>query len=283
MLDKEEYLNQRHAFEELNTLLIKAPIQAKAKLSKTFILETDASQRHVAAVLLQYNEESLPRTKKLKPAEVRYSTTDRESLAVVLACRHFNHYLWGSKFTIRTDHQPITRLFKQRTKSPRMSRWILEMRDYHYKVEFKQGKKNVVADQLSRLVRIIREEETLSWLGRSKEEIRGMQRAEPRWQEMIQFLEGGRVLLSKYPRTTLDQFSLEDEILYFCKRKVEGTILYLLVVPGELRKDVLQFIHEKESGHLGQQKTVRKCEDYFYWPNLRNDVRNYVRPCMTCQ
>ncbi len=87
------------------------------------------------------------------------------------------------------------------------------------RVEFKQGKKNVVADQLSRPVRIIREEETLSWLGRSKE-IRGMQRAEPRWQEMIQFLEGGRIPRSKYPKITLDQFSLEDEILYLCKRKV---------------------------------------------------------------
>ncbi len=141
------------------------------------------SQRHVAAVLLQYDEEGLPRTigyycKKLKPAEVQYATTDREALAVVLACRYFNHYLWGSRFTIRTDHQQLTSVFKQRTKSPRMCRWILEMRDYHYRVEFKPGKRNVVADQLSRPVRIIREEETLSWLGRSKEEIREMQRAE---------------------------------------------------------------------------------------------------------
>ncbi len=163
----------------------KAPILAKAKLSKQLILETDANQRHEAAVLLQYDEESLPRTigcfsKKLKPAEVRYLTTDREALAIVLACRHFNHYLWGTKLTIRTDHHPITSVFRQRTKSPRMNRWILEMRDYHYKVEFKPGKKNVVADQLSRPVRVIREEETLSWLGRSKEEIRTMERAESR-------------------------------------------------------------------------------------------------------
>ncbi len=139
----------QQAFEELKTFLVKAPILAKAKLSKPFILETDASQRHVAAVLLQYDEQGLPRTvgyysKKLKPAEARYATTDREALAVVLACRHFNHYLWGSSFTIRTDHQPLTSLFKQRTKSPRMCRWILEMRGYHYKVEFKPGKRNVV-------------------------------------------------------------------------------------------------------------------------------------------
>ncbi len=188
----------QQAFEELKTLLIKAPILAKAKLYKQFILETDASQRHVAAALLQYDEEGLPRTigyysQKLKPAEVRYATTDREALAVVMACRHFNHCFGGSKFTIRTDHQVITTVFKQRTKSPSMSKWILEMRDYHYKEEFELVKKNVVADELSRPVRIIREEETLNWLGRSKEEIRGMQRAEPRWQEMIHYLEGDRV------------------------------------------------------------------------------------------
>ncbi len=123
----------QQAFEELENLLMKAPILAKAKLSKQFILETDASQRHVAAVLLQYDDEGLPRTigyfsKKLKPTEVRYSTTDREALAIVLACRHFNHYLWGTKFLIQTDHQPITSVFRQRTKSPRMNRWILEMR-----------------------------------------------------------------------------------------------------------------------------------------------------------
>ncbi len=44
----------------------------------------------------------------------------------------------------------------------------------------------------------------------------------------------------------------------------DGTILYLLVVPGELRKDALGYIHGKESGHLGQHKTVIKCEDCFY-------------------
>ncbi len=76
---------------------------------------------------------------------------------------------------------------------------------------------------------------------------------------------------------------MEDEILYLCKRKIDGTILYLLVAPGELRKDALRLIHEKESGHLGHHKTVIKCEDYFYWPNLRNDVKNYVKSCVSYQ
>ncbi len=71
---------------------------------------------------------------------MRYSATDREALAIVLACRQFHHYPWGTRFIIRTYHQLITTVFRQRTKSPRMNRWMLEMRDYRFKVKYKQGK-----------------------------------------------------------------------------------------------------------------------------------------------
>ncbi len=81
---------------------------------------------------------------------------------------------------------------------------------------------------------------------------------------MVDYLEGGRIPRSKYPRLTLDQFALEDDILYLCKQKVDGTILYLLVVPNELRRESLRYIHDKESGHLGQHKTLLKAEEYFY-------------------
>ena len=53
---------------------------------------------------------------------------------------------------------------------------------------------------------------------------------------MANYLQGGRILRSKYPRATLDQFGVENEILYLCKKKNDGAILYLLVVPQELKK-----------------------------------------------
>ncbi len=120
------------------------------------------------------------------------------------------------------------------------------MRDFRYKIEYKMGKKKVVADQLSRPVRLIQGEYVDNWLGKSKEDIKGMQRAEQRWREMIEFI-GGRIPRSKYPRATLDQFSLEDDVLYFCKKQLDGTLLYLLVVHNDLRKEALRHIHEKES------------------------------------
>ncbi len=94
-----------------------------------------------------------------------------------------------------------------------MNRWILEMRDYRYNIEYRADRKNAVADQLSRPVRIIRCQLEERWLGKTKEEFKQMQRDEHKWQEMIYYLEGGRIPRSKYPRATLDQFVLEEGIL----------------------------------------------------------------------
>ncbi len=173
----------QRALEDLKDKLVTSPILVKANLSKQFILETNASQHHVEALLLHYDDEGLPRavgyfSKKLKQAEVRYSATDREALAIVLACRQFLHYLWSTRFVIRTDHQPITTVFRQRAKSPRMNRWMLEMRDYRFRVEYKKGKNNVVADQLSRPGGVIQGSEDGTWLGKRRDEIQGLQREE---------------------------------------------------------------------------------------------------------
>ncbi len=80
-----------NAFVELKDRLTSSLILAKADLTQRFFLETDASQNYVAAVLLQYDLGNIPHTvayfsKKLRPVEARYSTTDREALAIVLAC-----------------------------------------------------------------------------------------------------------------------------------------------------------------------------------------------------
>ncbi len=71
-------------------------------------------------------------------------------------------------------------------------------------------------------------------------------------------------------------------MLFLTKQKADGTIPYVLVVPQELRKSIMQYIHDKESGHLGQHKTILKAE-YFYWPNMKQDIRQFVRECVVCQ
>ncbi len=151
------------------------------------------------------------------------------------------------------------------------------MRDYRYQIEYKSGKSNPVADHLSRPMRIIRHQTEERWLGKTREELKQLQQAEPRWLEMTEYLEGGRIARSKYPRATLDQFVLEEEILYLTRETIDHTIHYLLVLPSDLKQAALNLIHNRESGHLGQKKSISKAEELFYWPNLKMDVWKFVK------
>ena len=127
-------INHQVAFETLKHKITEAPVLAPPNLSLPFRLTTDASEVGVGAVLTQIDNQGIERpvafySRKLNPTERRYSATDREALAVVLSCRNFHHFLWGTEFQVYTDHQPLTNVFKRKTRSPRMSRWMLEIRE----------------------------------------------------------------------------------------------------------------------------------------------------------
>ncbi len=148
------------AFIELKSRLTSAPVLVRAGVHKPFIITTDASDTHVGGVLSLLQADGSNRaigyfSRKLNGAECRYSVTDKEARSVVLICRHFNHFIWGSVFTIVTDHQPQTSIFKWKTKSLRMNRWVQEMKELQYKIEYIKEKKNVVADSLSRPVLVV--------------------------------------------------------------------------------------------------------------------------------
>ena len=275
------------SFEQLKQALATTPVLVKADMSKPFELFTDASLDHVGAVLMQNHDGHLKPigyfSKKMKPVEQRYSTTDREALGIILACRRFHHFLWGVPFTIHTDHQPLVSVFKRKTKSPRINRWVIELQDYRFKIEYRPGKNNQVADQLSRPVRPIFYQSSDNYLGLSKEEFKSKQKEEPRWAEVINYLEGGRLPRKKCPRTLINQFMLYEGLLYLSTLKTDNSIQLKLVIPQVMRKAALKHGHESVSGHLGKRKSIDALENFFYWPSLRTDVTKYVSECETCQ
>ncbi len=99
---------------------------------------------------------------------------------------------------------------------------------------------------------------------------------------MIEYLEGGSIPTKKYHKTILEQFTLKDEILYYEKEATDGSIQYTLVVPHSLKQKTLSQANE-QFDHLGQKKTIEKAEELFYWCNLKVDVSNYVKQCISCQ
>ena len=152
-----------------------------------------------------------------------------------------------------------------------MNHWILEIREYHYEIQYAKGKYNYVADQLSRPVRIIQRNPTL--LGLTPEEFKTCQREEVKWREMIEYLEGGSFLTKKYHKTILQQFTVIDGIFYYAKETSDGCIQCTLVVPHSKKQKASLQAHET-SGHLGQKKTFKKAEELLYWCNLKVDVTN---------
>jgi RNase H-like domain found in reverse transcriptase len=91
-------------------------------------------------------------SRKLKGTEPRYTTTERENLAVVLGLRKFRHYVYGEPFEVVTDHIALTWLMSLRDPKDRLARWIVEMQAFDFEVLYERGDGELMAvpDALSR-------------------------------------------------------------------------------------------------------------------------------------
>lgn len=143
------------SFEELKNSLTSNPILIYPNFEEPFLLTTDASAFAIGAVLSQgHIGKDLPiafASRTLCGAETKYSTIERELLAIVWAVKHFRPYLFGRKFTLITDHRPLTWLFSIKDPGSRLARWRLKLEEYDYKIIHKSGKANKNADALSRI------------------------------------------------------------------------------------------------------------------------------------
>ena len=115
----------------LKEYLTREPVLVNPDFSKGFILQTDASDRGLGAVLSQLHSEGNEcaitfLSKKLLPREQSYSTVEKECLAIVWACKQLRHYLFGRKFIVSTDHQPLTWLNQMKGQNQRLLRWSLD-------------------------------------------------------------------------------------------------------------------------------------------------------------
>ena len=89
-------------------------------------------------------------SRKFQPREERYSTVEKECLAIKLAISAFRVYLLGRKFMIQTDHRSLEWLDRLKESNPRLCRWSLSLQPYQYEVVHRSGKMNMNADTLSR-------------------------------------------------------------------------------------------------------------------------------------
>ena len=145
------------AFQKLKQLLCSAPVLRTPDFERPFLLQTDASDRGVGAVLSQPGVEAGTDhpvayfSKKLLPREEKYSTVEKECLAIKLATQAFRVYLLGRHFTIQTDHRALEWLDRVKESNGRLTRWSLALQPFSFTVEYRPGGQNGNADGLSRL------------------------------------------------------------------------------------------------------------------------------------
>ena len=143
------------AFQKLKDLLCCSPVLSSPDFNREFVLQTDASEFGVAAVLSQYdkNNEDHPIayfSRKLLPREQRYSTVEKECLAIKLGVQAFHVYLLGRPFIIQTDHRSLEWLNRLKDNNARLTRWSLSLQPFQFCINHRPGKANSNADALSR-------------------------------------------------------------------------------------------------------------------------------------
>ena len=144
------------AFDQLKAAVTKEPVLRMPDFTRTFILQTDASQNGAGAALLQEHDGTKHPvayySKKFSQRERSYSTIEKECLALIWGVRKFQIYLYGVEFVLETDHQPLVFLDSAKYTNGRIMRWSLFLQSYRFRIHAIKGTDNVVADYMSRSV-----------------------------------------------------------------------------------------------------------------------------------
>ena len=147
--------DQSRAFLELKDRLTSAPILGMPADTGTFLLDTDASNVGLGAVLSQMQGDRevviAYASRSLSNAEQRYDTTKKELLAVMFGLKAYRQYLLGRKFTVRTDHSALQWLRKTPEPMAQMARWLSYIEQFDFDIKHRAGTRHGNADGLSRV------------------------------------------------------------------------------------------------------------------------------------
>jgi hypothetical protein len=123
--------------------LTSSPVLAHPDYLKLFLVDTDANGEGLRAVLAQVidgKEQVISyASRSLIKSEKRYCVTRKELLAVISAVKQFRHYLYGHKFTIRTDHSALRWLLTSKNQEGQMARWVQILSTYDQEIKHRAG------------------------------------------------------------------------------------------------------------------------------------------------
>lgn len=144
-----------NAFQTIKSQLIRPPILQYPDFNKPFFVTVDASNSACGAVLSQeINSNDLPIcyiSRSFQKGELNKPIIEKELLAIHFAITYLRPYLYGTKFTVRSDHRPLIYLYNMKNPASKLTRIRLDLEEYDFEIIYIRGKENVAADALSRV------------------------------------------------------------------------------------------------------------------------------------
>ena len=276
------------AFNQLKKELSSAPIIRPPDWTLPFEIMCDASDYAIGSVLGQ-RLDKLPHviyyaSRTLNDAQMNYSTTEKELLAVVFSLDKFRSYVLGSKVIIYTDHAALRYLFAKQDAKARLIRWILLLQEFDLEIRDKKGADNGVADHLSRI--LINHEKTPISETFPDEQLMNVTQI-PWYADIVNYLVTDQ-LPSHWTKQDKNKFYSEvkhfvwdDPYLFkYCPDQIIRRC-----IPEHEQQSIISFCHDHAcGGHFGSNKTAAKIlQCGFYWPTLFNDCHLYCAACDRCQ
>ena len=289
------------AFDSLKASFISHPVLRHWDPAATTILETDASQFALGAILSQYDESGALHpvafhSRKFSDAELNYAIHDKELLAIIASLTAWRHYLLGIHFTIWTDHKNLLYFAQSQSLNHRQTRWSIILADYDYTLMYRPGHTNK-ADLLSRRCDYaLKGDDTTRkrvLLDTSRLDFPEPASPEPASDLTLAASSNAIYTISPDPLhisipthyTLADKAQADDDMSPLSWNPAHSFILHntKIYVPESLRTQVLNQHHDTPTaGHPGITRTVDLVSRKFSWPGLRATVKDYVSACSNC-
>ena len=313
-------VEMHNAFRRLKQLVAEATALKIPDHNKEFTLITDCSDKGAGAVLTQ--EENGTRIPvayfhhTLTPAETRYTTTDKELLAVVLSIRKFRVYL-TKRFNLITDHLAVRWLtgMNIHDERGRRGRWIEFLQNFDIQFIHRSGKSPELsmADYLSRVSHESIVDDKISQASMCKtsmeqveeppvrmgiDSIKREQRKHfPELLDVFKTDDAKSKAHKMVPGDTidekvLDRISIDSRglmVMTFNGGRRKKSALFgvkeikRIVIPPGIRKQAMEICHSAGlGGHMGIERTWQRVRNSFYWRGMKDDVAVFVRECEQC-
>ena len=282
----------------------------------TFYVQSDASDYGIGGVIFQRDDNNEKRivsivSRCLTNAEINYTTTEKELLAVVYTVTKFRYYLIGVRFEIITDHKGLTFLNSTLYHNSRLIRWSLLLQQYSFSVSYCRGVDNTVADFLSRnpegkffendssnnlllaslhqfclpdfnssdknslclvIMSMYANDQILKTIMKN---LKHKQIQDNNISKIIQSLDNN----NNNNNSQAQFYQVYQNILFQRGKDNEN---WCIVVPYSIKNELVIATHEK-LGHPGVYKTLLYLSRYYYWRNMKQDVKRIVLSCDLCQ